>query len=232
MSLSMFTIIIGLLDGFNPCSMWVLLFLLTLLVYSGSRKRMLFVGGLFILTSGIGYFVFMAAWFNFFKLTGFFSYMKVFVGIAAIIFGLVNIKEMFFFKKWFSFSIAEKHKSRLFSKMRYLVHEASIPAIIIGIVSLALTVNFVELLCTAGFPAIYSKVLAMNNLGMVQNYLYMLLYIIMYELDDLIVLGVVLWFFKSRKLSQKEGKWMKFIAGILMLILGLILILNPSLLMF
>jgi len=231
-SLPIFTIMIGLLDGFNPCSMWVLLFLLALLIYTGSRKKMLFVGGLFIFVSAAGYFIFMTAWLNFFLYVGFFSWMRILVGLGAVIVGIINIKEMFFFKKGPSLTIADKHKARLVKKMHYLIHEATIPSILVGIASLALTVNFFEFLCTAGFPAIFTKVLTMNNLPSIQYYLYILLYIIMYELDDLVVLGAALIFFSKRPLTKEQGKWLKFIAGLMMLVLGLLLIIKPDLLMF
>ncbi len=232
LSLPIFAIILGLLDGFNPCSMWVLLFLLALLVYTGSRKKMLFVGGLFIFVSAAGYFVFMTAWLNFFLYIGFFSWMRILVGIGAVIAGLINMKELFFFRKGLSLSIPDKHKKKLIEKMHFIIHEAAIPSIIVGIATLALTVNFVEFLCTAGFPAIFTKVLAMNHLSPVQYYLYMSLYIIMYELDDLVVLGIALIFFNRKTLTEKQGKWMKFIAGLMMLVLGLILMFKHELLMF
>lgn len=232
LSLPIFTATIGLLDGFNPCSMWVLLFLLTILVSTGSRKKMLFIGGLFISVSAIGYFLFMTAWLNFFLYIGFFSWMKILVGIGAVIAGIINMKEMFFFKKGPSLTIADRHKAKLIRKMHFLIHEAAIPSIIIGIITLALTVNFVEFLCTAGFPAIFTQVLAINNLNPIQYYSYMILYIIMYELDDLVVLGLALLFFSRKTLTEKQGKWMKFIAGLMMFILGLLLIFKPELLMF
>lgn len=232
LSLPIFAIILGLLDGFNPCSMWVLLFLLALLVYTGSRKKMLFVGGLFIFVSAAGYFLFMTAWLNFFLYIGFFSWMRILVGLGAIAAGLINMKELFFFRKGLSLSIPDKHKKKLIEKMHFIIHEAAIPSIIVGIATLALTVNFVEFLCTAGFPAIFTKVLAMNHLSPIQYYLYMSLYIIMYELDDLVVLGIALIFFNRKTLTEKQGKWMKFIAGLMMLVLGLILIFKHTLLMF
>ena len=232
LSLPIFAMVLGLLDGFNPCSMWVLLFLLALLAYTGSRKKMLFVGGLFILVSAAGYFLFMTAWLNFFLYIGFFSWMRILVGLGAIAAGLINMKELFFFRKGLSLSIPDKHKKKLIERMHFIIHEAAIPSVIVGIATLALTVNFVEFLCTAGFPAIFTKVLAMNHLNPFQYYFYMVVYIIMYELDDIVVLGIALIFFNRKTLTEKQGKWMKFIAGLMMLVLGLLLIIKPDLLMF
>lgn len=231
-SLPVFTIIIGLLDGFNPCAMWVLLFLLALLVYTRSRKRMFIIGGTFILISGIVYYLFMAAWLNLFLLVGFIPYLRVVVGLFAVIIGLINIKDLFFFKKGVSLSIPESAKPKLFEKMRQVVQEAALPIALISVTVLAFTVNSIELLCTAGFPAIYTKILTLNNLSTFSYYAYLLLYIIMYMIDDLLVFTIAVLTLSSKKLTEKQGKWMKFISGFMMLALGLLLMLKPQLLMF
>ena len=231
-SLPAITIIIGLLDGFNPCAMWVLLFLLALLVYTKSRKRMFIIGGTFILVSGIVYYIFLAAWLNLFLFIGFIPYLRIIVGSAAVIMGLINIKDLFFFKKGISLSISESAKPKLFEKMRKVVHESALPIALISVTVLAFTVNSVELLCTAGFPAIYTKILTLSNLSNFSYYAYLLLYIIMYMIDDLLVFTIAVITLRSKKLTEKQGKWMKFIAGFMMLALGLLLMLRPELLMF
>ena len=231
-SLPIFTIVIGALDGFNPCAMWVLMFLLTLLVYTKSRKKMFLIGGTFILVSGIVYYIFMAAWLNLFLFTNFLFYLRGVIGSLAVIIGLINIKELFFFKKGISLSIPEKAKPKLLKKMSKLVREVSLPASLLGVIVLAFTVNSIELLCTAGFPAIYTKVLAMQNLSPLAHYGYLLLYIIMYMIDDMVVFTIAVFTLSSKKLTEKQGKWMKFISGFMMLALGLLLIFKPELLMF
>jgi len=231
-SLPAFTIIIGLLDGFNPCAMWVLMFLLALLVYTKSRKKMFIVGGTFILVSGIVYYIFMAAWLNLFIFIGFIPYLRIIVGLFAVILGLINIKELFFFKKGPSLSIPESQKPKLFEKMRKIVHEGALPIALISVIVLAFTVNTIELLCTAGFPAIYTKILTLNNLSTFSYYAYLFLYILMYMIDDLLVFTIAVLTLRSKKLTEKQGKWMKFISGFMMLALGLLLILKPELLMF
>ena len=231
-SLPLFTIIIGALDGFNPCAMWVLLFLLTLLAYTKSRKKMFIVGGTFILVSGIVYYIFMAAWLNLFLMVGFLPYLRIAVGSFAIIMGLINVKELFFFKKGISLSISDSAKTKLFKSMRKIIYEARLPASLLGVIILAFTVNSIELMCTVGFPAIYTKILTLNNLSSFSYYAYLLLYIIMYMIDDMIIFTIAVMTLSSKKLTEKQGKWMKFIAGFMMLILGLLLIFKPHLLMF
>jgi len=231
-SLPLFTIVIGILDGFNPCAMWVLMFLLALLVYTRSRKRMFIIGGTFILISGIVYYIFMAAWLNLFLMISFLPYLRIIVGLVAVIVGLINVKELFFFKKGISLSIPESAKPRLYKKIRGLVHEERLLIALAAVVVLAFTVNMIELLCTAGFPAVYTKILTLNNLSAIQYYAYLLLYIIMYMIDDMLVFTIAVLTLSSKKLTEKQGKWMKFIAGFMMLVLGFLLILKPELLMF
>jgi thiol-disulfide isomerase/thioredoxin len=231
-SLPLLTITIGILDGFNPCAMWVLLFLLALLVYTKSRKRMFIIGGTFILVSGIVYYIFMAAWLNLFLFIGFLPHLRIIVGLFAVVIGLINVKELFFFKKGVTLSIPEWAKPKIFEKMRGIVHESALPIALLSVVVLAFTVNSIELLCTAGFPAIYTKILTLNNLSNFSYYSYLLLYIIMYMIDDMLVFTIAVITLSSKKLTEKQGRWMKFIAGFMMLVLGLLLILKPQLLMF
>ncbi len=231
-SLPLFTIIIGLLDGFNPCAMWVLLFLLALLVYTRSRKRMFIVGGTFILISGIVYYLFMTAWLNLFLIIGFLPYLRIIVGSFAVVFGLINVKELFFFKKGISLSIPESKKPKLFEKMRHVVRESNLLIALLSVTVLAFTVNSIELLCTAGFPTIYTKILTLNNLPIFSYYAYLLLYVIIYMIDDMLVFTIAVITLSSKKLTEKQGRWMKFIAGFMMLVLGLLLIFKPQILMF
>ncbi len=231
-SLPLFTIILGLADGFNPCAMWVLMFLLALLVYTRSRKRMFIIGGTFILVSGIVYFLFIAAWLNFFLMVGFLPYLRAVVGLSAVVMGLINVKELFFFKKGASLTIPEAAKPKLFERMRKIVQEDVLLISLVGVTVLAFTVNFIELLCTAGFPMIFTKVLILNNLSNLSYYAYLLLYVAMYMLDDMIIFTIAVVTLSSKKLTEKQGKWMKFIAGFMMLALGLLIIFKPDLLMF
>lgn len=174
----------------------------------------------------------MAAWLNLFLIIGFIPYLRVIVGVFAVILGLINIKELFFFKKGISLSIPESAKPKIFEKMRKVVHEAALPIALLSVIVLAFTVNSIELLCTAGFPAIYTKILTLNNLPTFSYYAYLSLYIIMYMIDDMLIFTIAVITLSSKKLTEKQGRYMKFIAGFMMLILGLLLIIKPQLLMF
>jgi glutaredoxin len=228
-----FTLILGILDGFNACAMWVLCFLLSLLIYSKSRKHVFMVGGTFIFISGLVYFLFMAAWMNAFIFAGHLRLIQVGISILAIIFGIVNIKDFFALGKGISFTIPESKKPSIIKKMRGLVNpQTGIVLTLLGVAGLAFMVNLVELLCTAGFPAIYTSILAQYDLPGYAYYLYLLLYIIMYMIDDFIIFTVVVSTMTSKRFTEKYGRLSKLISGIVILVLGIMMLINPKILMF
>lgn len=230
--LPLLTISLGFLDGFNPCAIWVLCFLLTLLIYAKSRKKILLIGLIFVLTSSIVYFLFMAAWLNFFLMIGFVTYLRVLVALVAIIVGVINTKDFFFFKKGVSLTIPDKWRPRLFEKMRNLVREQALFAIIIGTIALAFTANTFELICTFGFPAIYTRALTLHNLPPLIYYLYLALYNIVYVIPLAVIVLIFTWTMGAHRFTEKQGKLLKLISGLLMLILGLVLLTKPELLIF
>ena len=227
------TIMIGTLDGFNACAMWVLTFLLSLLVYSGSRKRIILIGGTFIFISGFVYYLFMAAWMNAFIFAGHLKLLQIGISLLAIIFGIVNIKDFFFLGQGLSFTIPKDQKPKIMQRMKKVIAPGTgIVLTLIGVAGLAFMVNMIELLCTAGFPAVYTKILAGYNLPSYAYYLYLLLYIIMYMIDDFIIFLIVVSTMSSQRFTDKYGRISKLISGIVILILGLIMLINPQFLMF
>ncbi|HSA33922.1 MAG TPA: thioredoxin domain-containing protein [bacterium] len=231
-SLPSFTFILGLLDGINPCAMWVLMFLLTLLVNAGSRRKLIMIGSVFVVSSAIVYFLFMTAWLNIFMFLGIKEYVTIALGLVAVVMGLINMKEFFFFKKGVSLMIPEKAKPKLFDKMRKVMNENDLGLAFAGTVALAFFVNLIELACTIGFPAIYTRVLSIQNIGTLPKYLYMALYNIYYVIPlGAIVLLFVLTMGKYR-FQEKHAKVLKLVSGSLMLALGLILVFKPDLLVF
>lgn len=227
-----FSAMIGVLDGFNACAMWVLCFLLTLLIYSGSRKRVFLIGVTFIFISGLVYFLFMAAWMNLFLFVGYLPIIRLVIGGMAIIFGAINVKDFFFFGRGVSLIIPKSAKPGIFRKIRQLVRPTAVPATLIGAATLAVGVNFVELLCTAGFPMIFTGVLTAHRLSAVAYYFYLFVYILFYMLDDMAIFSVVVVTMSSKRFVEKYGKISKLISGIVILILGILMIFKPKLLMF
>jgi thiol-disulfide isomerase/thioredoxin len=229
-SLPLFTIMIAGLDSFNPCAFFVLLFLLSLLIHARSRKRMFLIGGVFVLFSGLVYFLFMAAWLSVFTVIGQLTAITVTGGVIAVLVGVINVKDFFFFRKGVSLVIPEEAKPGLFARMRGLLRAQTVPAMLGGTVALALTANAYELLCTAGFPMVYTRVLTLHDLTTLEHYEYLLLYNLVYVIPLAVIVGIVTVSLGARKLTEWQGRQLKLVSGLMMLSLGVILAVNPALL--
>ena len=231
LGLPLFTIVIGLLDGFNPCSMWVLLFMLSLLAGLANRPKMLLIAGTFVAVEGIAYFAFMAAWLNMFLLIGLSRVTELILGSIAGLAGVINIKDFFAFQRGISLSIPHTAKPDLYAKMRRIILAENIIAALIGTVILAVLVQVVELLCTAGLPALYTRILTMRQLDRLAYYGYLALYNLAYMLDDVLVLAIGVITMSHYRLQEREGRWLKLISGLVMVALGAVLLLEPKWLM-
>jgi len=209
---------------------FVLLFLLSLLVNTRSRRRMLFIGGVFVFFSGAIYFLFMAAWLNLFLLAGVQEVFTLAAGAVAVAMAFINIKDFFMPGRGVSLSIPEAKKPGLFQRMRKLLQADNLPALTLGTVTLAVAANSYELLCTSGLPMVYTRVLTLEGLSGADYYLYLLLYNLIYVIP---LLTIVLLFSLSlgrRKLQPKEGRLLKLLSGSMMLGLGAGLLLAPQML--
>jgi len=230
-SLPIITVLIGAVDSVNPCSFFVLLFLLSLLLYTKSRKRMIFVGGIFIFFSGFIYFLLMAAILNFVEVVKNQYIISYMAGIIAIIFGIINIKDFFYFKKGPSTSISDKQKSKLAKQMRKIIKITSIPSLFISTVILAISANTVELLCSFYLPFIYTgTILPQYNLGIVEKYLYLIFYNVVYIIPLLIIVTIMVVTLGRWKLSEFQGRILKLFSGTMILSLGIILLLKYEIL--
>ncbi|MFG0297207.1 MAG: glutaredoxin domain-containing protein [Maioricimonas sp. JB045] len=228
MGLPLFTIAIGLIDGFNPCAMWVLLFLLSILVNLKQRWKILAVAGTFVCISGLAYFAFMAAWLNVFLFVGLLRWVQVLLGTIAIVVGSIHVKDYFAFKKGVSLSIPEAAKPGIYARVRRIVTAENLVGAIVGASILAVLVNIVELLCTAGLPALYTQILAMQNLPTWNNYLYLGLYNLAYMADDALMVTLVVVTLGRHKLQETQGRWLKLLSGSVILVLGVIMLVRPE----
>ncbi|HSW59801.1 MAG TPA: hypothetical protein VLJ60_03325 [bacterium] len=231
-SLPSFTLIIGLLDGINPCAIWVLMFLLTLMVNTKSRKKLIITGTVFVVASGVVYFLFMTAWLNIFLFMGITETVTIILGVVAIIMGLINLKEFFFFKKGVSLMIPESAKPKLFKKMRSVMGTDNVILGLVGTIALAFFVNLIELGCTIGLPAIYTRVLSISDISTLQKYLYMALYNVYYVVPLALIVLLFVFTMGKYRFEERYAKILKVVSGILMLTLGIILVIKPELLIF
>jgi glutaredoxin len=228
LGLPLFTIAIGLVDGFNPCAMWVLTFLLSLLVGIGSRRRMVLIAGTFVLVSGFMYFAFMAAWLNAFLLIGYSRPLQLTLGGLAVLIGAVHIKDFLAFKRGITLSIPESAKPTLFSRMRRVVTAENTVASLFGVALLAILVNVVELLCTAGLPAIFVQILTLRDLSALEYYGYLALYNVAYVLDDALMVAAAVFTLARWRMQERQGRWLKLVSGLVISALGAVLLFAPQ----
>lgn len=228
LGLPMFTFLVGLVDGFNPCAMWVLVFLLSVLVNVKQRQKIIIISGTFVVVSALVYFAFMAAWFSVFQLIGLLRPVQIGLGVLAMFIGLVNIKDFFAFRRWFTFSIPDSAKPGIYARVRRIVTAERLFVAWIGAVVLAIVINFIELLCTAGLPAMYTEILSMQKLNVWANYAYLALYIFAYMLDDAVLVACFVATLSHRKLQESEGRWLKLLSGCVILLLGAMMLFFPE----
>ena len=224
--LPLFTLAMGLLDGFNPCSMWVLILMISLLAPMNNRFRMFAIAGTFVAVEGIAYFVFMAAWLNLFLLIGYSHTSEMIIAAIALLVGAVNIKDFWAFGWGFSLSIPATAKPAIYARMRNILQAGNLAAAIFGAVVLACLVQIVEFMCTSGFPALFTRILTLKKLDGLSYYGYLALYDLAYMLDDLVILSIGIITLSQRRLHEKEGRWLKLISGLVMVGLGIYLLLH------
>jgi len=230
-SLPVLTIVLAALDGFNPCAMWTLLFLISLLLGMKNKKRRWALGTVFIITSAFVYFLFMAAWLNLLLFIGLIVWVRILIGLVALGGGAYSLREFFTNKDSGCKVTGGEKRQAVFEKLKNITHQKQFLIALGGIVLLAFAVNLVELICSAGLPVIFTQILALSNLAKWQYYLYMLLYIFIFMLDDLFVFFTAMITMEVTGLSTKYSCASHLIGGALMLIVGLLLIFKPELLM-
>lgn len=230
-SLPILTIMIALLDGFNPCAMWALLFIITLLIGMHDRKRMWIYGTAFIAASAVVYLLFMAAWLNLFLFIGHVSWLRSLIGLFAIGIGAYYLYDWYQKKTGCSVAGSPKRKAIL-DKLRNVVKAQNFWLGLGGVMLLAASVNVIELACSAGLPVLYTGILSSSGLESWQYLFYMLLYILIFMLDDLIVFAVAMTTLKVTGIESKYTKTIRLFGGVVMIILGYLLIFSPQVLMF
>jgi cytochrome c biogenesis protein CcdA/glutaredoxin len=232
LSLPVMTLVLGTLDGFNPCSLWALMMLITVLIATGEKKKIWLVGGSFVIFSMLVYFLFLTAWFNFFSFFGYLIVTKILVGILAVVAGIYFLRDYWMKSKLVCKVIPPKTQKKITSRIENISKSTSLPAILIGIAILAFTVNLVELFCTIGLPAIFTRILTLSDLPTWKYYLYLIFYVFLYELDEIIIVVVAALTLRQLSLTHKYTKYIQLVGGILLIILGAILAIRPELLFF
>ena len=229
--LAAFTALVGLLDGFNPCAMYVLGVLLGILLHAGSRRRVALYGGTFVAVSGVVYVLFMSAWLQLFSLGGMSRALTAALGAALAGMGLLNLKDAVWLGRGPSLSVPDRAKPGLFRRMRAVASAASLPAGLAGVAALAFVVNLVELGCTLGLPAMYTRVLASRaDLGPLGRAAYLSLYGLFYVVPLGAVVGTFALTFRRAVLTERRARALKALSGALLLAAGLLFLLRPGVL--
>ena len=235
LSLPVLSIILGTIDGFNPCAMWVLIFLISMLFNMKDRKKMWLLGIAFLVTSAVVYMLFMFAWLGVTtQLLTKVSWFKILIALVALTGAFINLKS--FYKSIKTGSGCEvvdnKKRKNIMTKIKKITTEKSFILALIGVMILATSVNVIELACSAGIPVLFTNILALNELSKLQTTLYIDLYIIFFLIDDIIVFVIAMLTLNIKAISTRYTKYSHLIGGILMLIIGLLMLFKPSWLMF
>lgn len=224
------TALIAFIDGFNPCSLWVLTILLALVIHSGSRKRIIIVGLTFLLVTASIYGLFIVGVFGALNLMAMAGWLYPVVALFALVFALVNIKDYFWFQRGLSFTIDEKHKPGIYRRIRNLMSETySMPTLIGATALMAGGVAFIELPCTAGFPVIWSGIIAGQNIGTPFFLFLLALYLLIYLSIELVIFFIALKTLRINRFQEHHGRILKLIGGIIMLALAGVLVFAPQL---
>lgn len=223
------TMLIGFVDGVNPCSVWVLTMLLSITLHAGSRKKIITIGLVFLTVTAAIYALFIAGLFTVFSVISFVGWIQVVVALAALFFAAVNIKDYFWYKEGLSFTIADDQKPGLFRNMRRVLDAGeSFPALIGATVVMSAGVSLVEFSCTAGFPVVWTNLLVSQKVTPLVFVLLLLVYMIIYQLDEMVIFFTAVFSLKASRLEEKGGRILKLIGGMLMLSLAVVMLVNPA----
>jgi glutaredoxin len=233
-SLVLSAVVIGLVDGFNPCAMWILIFLISMLLGMKNKKRMWTLGITFLATSALVYFLFMISWLNLAEFLNKIVFIRIGISFIAIIFGTVSILRYLnsLGKDTGCEVVDSNNRKKIILKIKKIVKEDSFIIALIGVIMLAVSVNIIELLCSLGLPVMFTEILALNEISDVSKLLYTLVYIFFFLLDDLVIFIIAMKTLEIKAISNKYGKYSHLIGGVLMLIIGILMLFKPEWLMF
>ncbi len=227
-SISLVAVVLGFIDGFNPCAMWILLLLINMCIMAKDKKKMKVIGLTFVLVSGLIYFLSMLGIGIILDLTTV-IYIRTIIACLAIILGIYNLYVYIKTRKDTGCHVVDKDKRKtIITKINEILENNSLVLMILGTGLLAVSVNLIELACSLGFPTIFLEILSLNNIHGLSKILYLLIYILFYIIDDLVVLILSIKVFEAKGISTKYNKYVNLIGGILMLLMGVLLIFKPE----
>jgi len=230
-SLPVLTVLIAAVDGFNPCAMWVLIFLIGLLLGMQNKKRMWLLGSAFIFSSAAVYFLFLSAWLNLFLFLGVIFLVRLVIGLVALASGGYHLKEWWVNREGVCKVTGGEKRKLIFTKLKEIIEKKKFIIALLGIIILAAAVNLVELICSAGLPAVYTQILSLSSLAKWQYYAYLIFYVFIFMLDDLLIFSLAMLTLRTKTLTAGYSRWSNLIGGVIMVMLGILLIFKPAWLM-
>jgi len=233
-SLPLLAMVVGAIDGFNPCALWILAFLITMLFNIPDKRKRWILGLAFILTSGVVYFFLMVAWLNLAVFLTQITIIRMLISIFAIAFGMYSIYK---FIKSLDEAVGcdvttNKQRNKIAERLKNIVGQKSFPLAVLGIILLSASVNLLEALCSVGLPLMFTQVLALNELSRIQYGLYLGLYILFFMLNELLIFSIAMKTMSIKAISNRYTKYANLIGGVIMVLLGLLMALRPEWLMF
>lgn len=232
-SILLSAIIIGLVDGFNPCAMWILIFLISMLLGIKDKKRKWILGITFLLSSGVVYFLFLISWLNLAVFLNKIIFIRMGISLIAIFFGLLTVLKFFFVHEEDGCEVVDqKRRKKIITSIKKIVKEKSFALAVLGIIILAVSVNIIELLCSLGLPVMFTQILTINELSKISQIIYSIIYVIFFLIDDIIIFFIAMKTLEIKAISNKFGKYSHLIGGIIMLIIGFLMLYKPEWLMF
>jgi glutaredoxin len=232
LSLPALTVLLAAIDGFNPCAMWVLVFLIGLLLGLENPRRMWLLGAVFLLTTAVMYFAVMAAWFNLVIVLGATSWLRIAIAALAIGAGLLFLRDFWTRPTAACCVVRPQRRRKMMDALRSVVSQNQLAWSLAGIAVVAVAVNLVELACSAGVPAVYTQILAMNQLSAGSYYFYLALYIAVFMLDDVAIFVTAMIALRVTGLTSSYARYSHLLGGMLLLAIGAIMLLRPELLSF
>ena len=233
LTLPLVTVVIGFADGFNPCAMWVLLFLISMLIGMKDKKRMWILGSTFLLTSALIYLIFMMSWLNLANLLISVVWVRVIIAVVSLVGGIINLRGYIKHRKVSGCDVVDdKKRNKIITRIKKFTTEKNFWLAILGVIVLAISINVVELACSAGLPVMFIEILSLNNLTAIEEIIYIVLYMLFFLLDDFVIFVIAMTTLSLTGVSSKYGNLSKLIGGILMLLIGLLLMFKPEWIMF
>jgi cytochrome c biogenesis protein CcdA/glutaredoxin len=222
------TLVIGFVDGVNPCSLWVISVLLAIVVRTGSRRRVLAVGGTFLLVTAAMYALYMAGIYSAMGVIAHVGAVQVVVALLAGIFGVVAVKDYFAYKVGLSFTIPDSSKPGLYRRMRAAAGQQRLVPALAATTALAVGVSLLETPCTAGFPVLWTGLLEANGVSTATAALLFVLYMVPFLLDELAVFAVAVLTLRATRMQERHGRLLKLVGGTMMLALAITVVVDPT----